>query len=62
MKRCIEAVENQLRKEVMNTEFLRTNSKKIKELSITLDSLVRYVLEQESDEISDQSIALLLKD
>lgn len=62
MKRCIEAVENQLRKEVMNTEFLRTNSKKIKELSITLDSLVRYVLEQESDEISEQSIALLLKD
>lgn len=62
MKRCIEAVENQLRKEVMNTEFLRTNSKKIKELSITLDSLVKYVLEQEPDEISEQSIALLLKD
>ena len=51
MKRCIEAIENQLRKEVLNTEFLRSNSKKIKELSITLDSLVEYVATQEDVEL-----------
>lgn len=61
MKRCIEAVENQLRKEVMNTEYLRTNSKKIKELSITLDALVKYVIEQETDELAEQAVALLFK-